>query len=99
MPYPSLLHPEPLSLWVHCCVVPPQETLKHSSVSVSVGSLGPDAHKVCLSPPSVSGGYGISFQLQFRSSEHLAGASPLPLDVGYLFMVETNILLSTAVQQ
>ena len=24
--------------------------LKHSSVSVSVGSLGPGAHKVCLSP-------------------------------------------------
>ena len=24
--------------------------LKHSSVSVSVGSLGPDVHKICLSP-------------------------------------------------
>ena len=32
---------------------------KHSSVSVSVGSLGPGAHKVCLSPLSVSGGYGV----------------------------------------
>ena len=32
-----------------------QETLKHSSVSVSVGSLGPGSHKVCLSPPSISG--------------------------------------------
>ena len=30
--------------------------LKHSSVSVSVGSLGPGAHKVCLSPLSVSWG-------------------------------------------
>ena len=28
-----------------CWPVPLQETLKHSSVSVSVGSLGPDAHK------------------------------------------------------
>ena len=40
----------------HCQPVPPQEMmLKHSSVSVSVGSLGPGAHKVCLSPLSVSG--------------------------------------------
>ena len=40
----------------HCQPVPPQEMmLNHSSVSVSVGSLGPGAHKVCLSPLSVSG--------------------------------------------
>ena len=37
----------------------PQETLERSSVSVSVGSLGPGAHKVCLSPPRVSGRYGV----------------------------------------
>jgi len=34
-------------------------TLKHSSVSVSVGSLGPGAHKVCLSPLSISGRNGV----------------------------------------
>ena len=34
---------------VHCWPIPPQETLKHSSGSVSVGSLGPGSHKVCLS--------------------------------------------------
>ena len=39
--------------------VPPQETLKHSSVSVSVGSLGPGAHKVFLSPLSFSGRHGV----------------------------------------
>ena len=44
---------------VHCRPITSQETLKHSSVSVSVGSLGPGVHKVCLSPLSVSGGYGI----------------------------------------
>ena len=43
----------------HCRPVPPQETLKHSSVSVSVESLRPGVHKVCLSPPSVSGGNGV----------------------------------------
>ena len=31
----------------------------HSSVSVSVGSLGPGVHKVCLSPLSVSGRNGV----------------------------------------
>ena len=44
---------------VHCWPVPLQKTLKHSSGSVSVGSLRTGAHKVCLSPPSVSGGYGV----------------------------------------
>ena len=39
--------------------VPPQETPKNSSVSVSVGSLGPGAHKVYLTPPNVTGGYGV----------------------------------------
>ena len=33
---------------VHCWPILPQETLKHSSASVSVGSLGPGAHKFCL---------------------------------------------------
>ena len=37
------------------------QTLKGSSGSVSVGSLGPGAHKVCLSLPSISGRYGVSF--------------------------------------
>ena len=39
--------------------LPPQEMPKHSSVSVSVGSLGPSAHKVCLSLLSVSDGNGV----------------------------------------
>ena len=32
-------------------------------------------------------------------SYHGVGDSPLPLDVGYLFLVGSNILLSTVVQQ
>ena len=39
----------PAPIAVYCWAIPPQETLKHSSGSVSVGSLGPSAHKVCLS--------------------------------------------------
>ena len=46
---------------VHCWPVLLQETLKYSFVSVSVDALGPDAHKVCLSPQRVSGGYGVWF--------------------------------------
>ena len=38
---------------VYCWPIPLQETPKHSSGSVSVGSLGPGADKVCLSPPSI----------------------------------------------
>ena len=44
---------------VHCWPVPRQETPRHSSGSVSVGSLGPGAHNVCLSPLSISGEYGV----------------------------------------
>ena len=44
-----------------CWPVPPGETLTHSSGSVSVGSLSPGAHKVCLSPLSISGRYGVWF--------------------------------------
>ena len=51
----------PPSYTVHCWHVPPQETLKHSSVSVFVESLDPGACKICLSPLSISGGYGIQF--------------------------------------
>ena len=72
---------------VHRWHVPPQETSRHSSVSVSVGSLGPGVHKVCMSPLSISGGYGVWFQMLFPTSYHLAGASPLPLDVAYLLKV------------
>ena len=43
----------------HCRPIPPQETLKHSSVSVSVGFLGSGVHRVCLSPLRVSGGNGV----------------------------------------
>ena len=37
--------------------------------------------------------------MRFDLSYHLAGASPLPLDTGYLFLVGSNILLSIVVQQ
>ena len=45
----------------HCWPAPPQETLRHSSVSASVGYLGPGVHKVCLSSLRVSGRYEVWF--------------------------------------
>ena len=71
---------------VHCWLISPQEIIKHCSVSVSVGSLGPGANKVCLSPLSISDGCGV-WETQFRPFYSLAVASPLPLDVGYLLRV------------
>ena len=44
----------------HCSPIPPQETLKHSSLSLC-GVSGPGVHKVCLRPQSISGGYGVWF--------------------------------------
>ena len=49
----------PAPVTVHCWPTPPQEMLKHSSVSVSVGSLGPGVHKVFLRPLCVFGGNGV----------------------------------------
>ena len=36
----------PVPVAVYCQCIPPQEMPKHSSVSVSVGSLSPGAHKL-----------------------------------------------------
>ena len=57
----------------YCWPTPLQETLKQSSVSVSVGSLGPGAHKVCLSPLSVSGQYGVDSKHDFAPPTVLLG--------------------------
>ena len=74
----------PVPVAVHRWPAPPQETLRHRSISVSVGSLGPGALMVCLSPLSTSGGNGVWFKMRIYPSYHLAGTSPLPLDMGYL---------------
>ena len=54
--------------------------------------------RFCLSPPSVSGGYGVCFQMQFCPPCHLTGTFPLPLDMGYL-LVWSNFLLLMVIQQ
>ena len=44
-------------------------------------------------------GMGFDSKCDFCPSYCLAGASPLPLDMGYLFLVESNILQLMVVQQ
>ena len=61
MPYPGLLHPEPLSLKQSTADPYLHSRCSNTVLSQSLGgSLGPGAHDVCLSPPSVSGGTGFA---------------------------------------
>ena len=57
----------------HCWPVPLQETLKHTSVSVSVGSLGPGAHEVCLSLWASLAEMGCDFKHEFAPPIILLG--------------------------
>ena len=59
LPYPSLLHPESLSQWQSTADPYLHSRLSNTVLSQSVASLGPGAHKVCLSPLSISGGNGV----------------------------------------
>ena len=54
--------------------------------------------RFCFSPPSISGRYRLWFKMQFHPSYHLVGASPLSLDMRYLFLVGSNILLLMVVK-
>ena len=73
------------------------QTLKGRSGSVSLGS--PGVHKVLFEPSEhLWRVWGLILKV-FHPSHGLSGVSPLPLDVGYLFLVGSNILLWTVVQQ
>ena len=75
------------------------QTLKGVSGSVSVGSLSPGAHKILFEPSEhLLWVWGLILN-RFCPSYHLAGASPLPLDVEYIFLVASNIILSMVAQQ
>ena len=55
MAYLSLLHPQPLSLWQSTADPYLHRIHSNTVLSVSVVSLGPGVHKVCLIPLSISG--------------------------------------------
>ena len=56
MPYPGLLHPEPLPLQQPTADL---YLLWRHSNTVLAQSLGPGMHMVCLSSPTISGRYGV----------------------------------------
>ena len=73
MPYPGLLHPECLPL--QQATADPYRLRRHSNSPglVSVGSLGPYVHKVCLSPLSISGRCGFDYKCDFAPPTILLG--------------------------
>ena len=55
MPYPGLLHAEPLPLWQATADLFLLRRHSNTVLAQSLGSLGPGAHNICLSPLSISG--------------------------------------------
>ena len=83
----------------HCWPVPPQEMLKHSKACL-VSFCGVSwLHTVLFEPSECLWQVWGLILTWFCPSYRLAGASPLSMDVGYLFLVGSNILLSMVVQQ
>ena len=98
MPYPGLLHPEPLSQLqateygyddAYFCRRP--SNTQSTSVSVSVVSRG--AHKVLFEPSDHLWWVQGLILFVIFPAYHLAGVSSLPLDIGYLFLVGSYSLL------
>ena len=71
---------------VHCWPVPPQETLRYSSVSVSVGSLGPGTQGM-FEPPECLWRVLCLILNAILPILPSCWVSPLPLDEGYLLTV------------
>jgi len=73
---------------------------QRKSGSVSVEPLSPGVYKVLFDPSRhLWWVWGLILNVIFFPSFHLVGDSYLPLNVGYLFMVRSNILLLMVVQQ
>ena len=96
---PGLLQPEPLS--PRQAMAGPRLCRRHwnghRQVWLSLwGGGGGGVAAPSLGPLSASGGYEVR---RLRASYRLVAASPLPLDVKYLFLAGSKILLSMAVGQ
>ena len=64
-----------------------------------MGPLGPGTQEIFFEPSKcLWPEWGLIINEIFPSY-HVVGDSPLPLDVGYLFLVGSNILLLMVVQQ
>ena len=84
MPYPSLLLPVPLPLWQ--ATADPYLHRRCSNTVLSQSLWGPWflVHTKFVWALSVSSGIGVWFYTWIRPSYHLVGASPLPLNMGYV---------------
>ena len=85
----------------HCSPVPPQETLKHAKggLTQSLWAMGPGAQKVLFETFKHLWQVWDLILNVLHPSYNLAGAYPLPLDIGVFIFVGSNILLSMVVQQ
>ena len=98
MPCPGLLHPEPLPLW-QTADLSLHRRHSHTVLAQSLWGLWVLVHTRFVWALWASL-VGMEFDSKlFLPFYHLAGASPLPLEVGYRFLVGSNILLSTVVRQ
>ena len=97
----QLLWPELLSQWqtsaYPCLRSRHSKTQRQIWLGLFWGAWILGCTKFCLSSLSISRGYGLWFQTLCPSYSRV-GASPLPLDMVYLFLVGSNILLSMVVQ-
>ena len=82
----------------HCWPAPPQETLTHGSVSVSVGPPGPGVHTACLSLWAPLVGMGFDSKCDFAPPTVLLGLFPWTRGVSsQLPQCHTGIKLPTSV--
>ena len=98
MPHPSLLHPEPLPLRQPTADLNLCRRHSNTVVSVSVRSLGPGAHKVCLNPEHLWQELGLILNMNSPLLPSCWGFS-FALRHWVSFMVGSNILQSAVVQQ
>ena len=88
MPYPSLVHPEPLPL--QQSIADPYLHRRHSNtvLSQSLWGLWVLVHKVCLSPLSVSDGNGVYSKCEFTPSTVLLGLLLCP----WMWCISSHLL-------
>ena len=81
--------------------MPLQETLKHAKggLTQSLWAMGPGAQKVLFETSKHLWQVWDLILNVLHPSYNLAGAYPLPLDIGVFIFVGSNILLSMVVQQ
>ena len=87
MPYPDLLHPEPLQQATADPCLHRRLSNTKRRVWLSLCGVSWCTQGFVSALPASLVGIRFDFKCDFTPSYHLTGASPLPLDVGYIFLV------------